>query len=57
MTTDTGARYAIVVNGVVRSNRDALPIALAAATYLRTKAGNPEVVVRDLVTGNTVGER
>jgi hypothetical protein len=57
MTTDTGARYAIVVNGVVRSHRDALPIALAAATYLRTKAGNPQVVVRDLGTGKTVGER
>jgi hypothetical protein len=47
---NTGARYEILVNGVVRSHRS-LTIALAAAEYLRTMPGNTVVQVRDSETG------
>jgi hypothetical protein len=49
---DQGARYAIEVDGIVRTHRDVLTIALDAAAILREK--NTLVRVVDTHTGQTV---
>ena len=43
MKKDIGARYEIIVDGVSRSHRDDLTIALKTADYLRSKPGNKMV--------------
>ena len=56
MKKDEGARYAIEVDGAVRTHRDDVSIALEAAAYLREKQGNKIVRVVDTYTGLTVPE-
>jgi hypothetical protein len=43
--------YAIVVNGVTLTYRDAKTIALDTARYVKTKQPNSKVEVKDLATG------
>jgi hypothetical protein len=54
MKTDTGARYEIIVNGVSRTHRDDLTIAIETAEHLRLKPENKMVAVKDTVTGQIV---
>jgi hypothetical protein len=48
-----GARYAICIDGQVRTNRDVLEVAIEAADLL--KSGNPysKIAILDRLTGTT----
>jgi hypothetical protein len=48
------ARFDITVDGKPRSYRDAKPIAIEAATYLKTKHPHAEITVRDIEGGETI---
>ena len=54
MKKDEGARYAIEVDGVVRTHRDDVSHALDAVLVLRGSPGNKMVRVVDTHTGQTV---
>jgi hypothetical protein len=49
-----GARYEIIVDGIVRTYRDAPDIALEAANVLKACNPHAKVIVRDLSTGQTL---
>jgi hypothetical protein len=46
-----GARYQIIVDGVVRIHRDGREVALEAASVLKACRPHSKVVIRDLWTG------
>jgi hypothetical protein len=48
-----GARYAISIDGTVRTHRDARDIAIEAAEFLKTQNPYSKVVIRELQTGET----
>jgi hypothetical protein len=50
-STNTGARYEIMIDGVGRSNRDTREIAIEAANFLKERNPHSKVVVRDRETG------
>ena len=50
----TGARYEIMIDGVVRTNRDTRKIAIEAANALKAANPHSRVVVRDRETGEAV---
>ena len=52
--SEEGARYAIVVDGVVRTHRDRLEIAMEAASVLKACRPYSRVVIQDLQTGAEV---
>src|SRR5262245_47514478 len=54
---DEGARYAVEVDGVVRTHRDDMAVAVDAAAVLRSSPGNKMVRVVDTLTGMTVPDR
>jgi hypothetical protein len=43
---NTGARYEIAIDGMVRSHRDRLDIALEVTVHLKTKQPHAEITVR-----------
>jgi hypothetical protein len=49
-----GARYAISIDGTVRTHRDVQDIAIEAAEFLKTQNPYSKVMIRDLQTGETV---
>jgi len=49
--SEEGARYAIVVDGVVRAHRDRLEIATEAASVLKACRPYSKVVIQDLQSG------
>jgi hypothetical protein len=49
--TESGARYANVVEGIVRAHRDTREVALEAANVLKACRPYSKVVIRDLQTG------
>jgi electron transfer flavoprotein alpha/beta subunit len=53
MTSDTGARFEIAIDGTPRTYRDLKELAIEAATRLKTKNVHAEVTVRDVETGET----
>jgi hypothetical protein len=52
--TETGARYAIVVDGTVRTHRDMREAAFEAANVLKALNPHARVVIRDLQTGQEI---
>ena len=52
--TKTGARYAIVVDGTVRTHRDRGETAFEAANVLKALSPYAKVVIRDLQTGQEI---
>jgi hypothetical protein len=48
---DVGAHFQIVVDGNVRSHRDAMETALEAGVFLKECHRQSEIVVRDLKSG------
>jgi electron transfer flavoprotein alpha/beta subunit len=53
MTSNTGARFEIAIDGTPRTYRDLKELAIEAATRLKTKNVHAEVTVRDVETGET----
>jgi hypothetical protein len=51
---EDGARYAVVVDGIVRTHRDTLEVALEAASVLKACHPYSKVVIRDLRTGKEI---
>lgn len=49
--TESGARYAITVDSVVRAHRHTSEAALEAANVLKALRPDSKVVIRDLETG------
>ena len=54
MKTQTGAQFEISVDGKPRSYRVTKAMAIEAAEYLKNTTPNCDVVVKDLVTGETM---
>lgn len=54
MTTTSGARYEILIDGKTRSYRDTKPVALDAAQYLKLHNLTSVVTVRDVQSGEVV---
>jgi hypothetical protein len=52
--TETGARYAIVVDGTVRTHRDRREAAYEAANVLKALSPYAKIVIRDLQTGQEI---
>jgi hypothetical protein len=52
--TETGARYAIVVDGSVPTHRDSREPAFEAANVLKALRPYTKIVVRDLQTGQEI---
>jgi hypothetical protein len=48
--SEEGLRYAIVVDGIVRTHRDQLEVAMEAASVLKACRSRSRVVIRDLQT-------
>jgi hypothetical protein len=48
---DTAAQFQIVVDGNIRSHRDAMDTALEAGVFLKERHPQSEIVVRDLKSG------
>jgi hypothetical protein len=53
---DTGARFEIAVDGKPRSYRSDAVTAREGAIFLKIKSPHAEVIVRDVVTGETIPE-
>jgi hypothetical protein len=51
---ETGARYAIVVDGTVRTHRDRREAAFEAANVLKALSPYSKVIIRDLQTGKEI---
>jgi hypothetical protein len=49
--TESGARYAITVDGVARTHRDTREAAFEAANVLKALRPYTKVMIRDLLTG------
>jgi hypothetical protein len=52
--TETGARYAIVIDGTVRTHRDTREAAFEAANVLQASNPHAKVIIRDLQTGQEI---
>ena len=52
--SEEGVRYAIVVDGIVRTHRDQLQVAMEAASVLKACRPYGRVVIRDLQTGTEI---
>jgi hypothetical protein len=52
--SEEGLRYAIVVDGIVRTHRDQLEVAMEAASVLKACRPYGRVVIRDLQTGTEI---
>jgi hypothetical protein len=52
--TESGARYAIAIDGVVRAHRDTREAAFDAANVLKALRPYAQVVIRDLRTGTEI---
>jgi hypothetical protein len=48
------ARYEISIDGTVRTHRDVRDIAIEAANFLKAQNPYSKVVIRDLLTGETM---
>jgi hypothetical protein len=49
-----GARYAIVIDGTVRTHRDLREAAFEAANVLKALSPYAKVIIRDLQTGTEI---
>ena len=54
MTSNSGARFEIAIDGTPRTYRDLKELAIEAATFLKTKNPHNDVTVRDIETGETI---